>query len=305
MTDSFTQHLRPVDALIIAFSTILSIIVLWNVGVIGEWTWLLSANILSSIGIVIVARSAEHEINRTARAIHNWYPVVAIFLVFKEMHVIIQSLAHNDWDILLINIDRALFGIDPTVWCGNHASPLLTEILQISYVSYYFIMLAVGVELFVKKERLHFSYALFVIVYGFFLSYLGYLAFPAVGPRFTLHDFQSLNAELPGLWLTNGIRDFINAGESIPKYIVNAVAHAQRDAFPSGHTQMTLISVYLGFHYKLKTRWVLTICGTLLVISTVYLRYHYAIDVVGGVVFMVITVWTAPKIFAWWEKRRR
>jgi len=238
------------------------------------------------------------------KAIHNWYPVLTIFLVFKEMYIIIQSLARPDWDPLLIVIDHALFGAHPTVWLGAHASPAVTEILQIAYVSYYFIMLTVGIETFRDPDRGKFSYVLFLIVYGFFLSYLGYVAFPAIGPRFTLHDFSQLNKELPGVWVTNALRDFINAGESIPPNVANAAVYAQRDAFPSGHTEMTLISLYLAFHYRLKSRWVLLVFGSLLIISTVYLRYHYLIDVVGGVVFMLFAVWSAPILFRWWEKKR-
>ncbi len=79
---------------------------------------------------------------------------------------------------------------------------------------------------------------------------------------------------------------------------------AQRDAFPSGHTQMALISLYLAHQYRLKSRFILYLLGTLLIISTVYLRYHYVIDVIGGVIFMIITVWTAPKIVALWERTK-
>ena len=302
---TFRQCLRPVDVLVIAFAVLLCFINLFSMGLIHEWAILVGINIFSCFGIAIISYLSETRTSRVIRAIHNWYPVPTIFLVFKEMYVIIQSIAHPDWDPLLIKIDHGMFGADPTVWLGMHASPVLTEILQIAYVSYYFIMLTVGIELFLRNEREKFSYIVFVIVYGFFLSYLGYLAVPAVGPRFTLHDFSALKSELPGVWLTNGLRDFIDAGESIPNNVSNAIVYAQRDAFPSGHTEMTLISVYLAFHYKLKSRWILLLFGILLIISTVYLRYHYVIDVIGGTVFMLFTVWTAPKLSAWWEKIRR
>ena len=301
---TFRQCLRPVDVLVIAFAVLLCFINLFSMGLIHEWAILVGINIFSCFGIAIISYLSETRTSRVIRAIHNWYPVPTIFLVFKEMYVIIQSIAHPDWDPLLIKIDHGMFGADPTVWLGMHASPVLTEILQIAYVSYYFIMLTVGIELFLRNEREKFSYIVFVIVYGFFLSYLGYLAVPAVGPRFTLHDFSALKSELPGVWLTNGLRDFIDAGESIPNNVSNAIVYAQRDAFHSGHTEMTLISVYLAFHYKLKSRWILLLFGTLLIISTVYLRYHYVIDVIGGTVFMLFTVWTAPKLSAWWEKIR-
>jgi membrane-associated phospholipid phosphatase len=140
---------------------------------------------------------------------------------------------------------------------------------------------------------------MFTLLYGFFLSYIGYLLFPGVGPRFTLHDFYQLNEELPGVFLTNGIRDIINAGESIPKGAANALALAQRDVFPSGHTQMTLIVMYFAATYKLTSRYVLYTFGTLLIVATVYLRYHYVIDVLAGAAFMWLTIWTAPKLLSW------
>jgi membrane-associated phospholipid phosphatase len=140
-------------------------------------------------------------------------------------------------------------------------------------------------------------------VYGFYLSYLGYFLLPAIGPRFTLHDFYAINKELPGLFFTPWMRDFINAGESISFSMANAADHVQRDVFPSGHTQLTLIVVYVGHWYKLKTRWIMTVLAGLLIISTIYLRYHYVVDLLGGVLFFVFTIWSGKKIQAWWKSQ--
>ena len=125
--------------------------------------------------------------------------------------------------------------------------------------------------------------------------------FPGIGPRFTLHDFSLTDIQLPGVWVTTFLRDILNAGESIPKGAVNAIALAQRDVFPSGHTEMTLIVLYFAHKYKLKSRYILYVAGTLLIFATVYLRYHYVVDVLAGALFTLFTVWTAPKIARWWE----
>jgi membrane-associated phospholipid phosphatase len=299
------HSLRPVDALVLAFTVLLSLINLVLSAWIPAWTNLLIINAAGAIAIIALARStAAASGRRLTRAVHDWYPVPAIFLLFKEVYVIIQSLGRNDWDDLLIAADRAIFGGDPTVWLSKFSTPLLTEILQIAYASYYFIMLAVGIELYITGERKKFALVVFTIVFGFCLSYLGYLAFPAVGPRFTLHDFRLLESDLPGIFFTGPIRDFLDAGESIPKNIVNAAALAQRDAFPSGHTQMTLISLYFATLYSLRSRTILYVLGALLIISTVYLRYHYVVDLLGGALFMWLTILAAPRLFRWWESRR-
>jgi membrane-associated phospholipid phosphatase len=207
----------------------------------------------------------------------------------------------QDFDWLLIDIDRWLFGVDPASWLLKIASPPITEILQISYACYYLILLSVFFELGLEKRHTEYFFGAFLVVYGFYLSYIGYLLFPAVGPRFTLHDFNSLNDVLPGLWLTNSLRDFVNAGESIPKNALHAIDFAQRDAFPSGHTQLTLVIIYIAFTNRLKSRWVLLVIGSLLIVSTVYMWYHYAIDVIAGVIFFAFTIWSGKKIDAWWR----
>jgi len=296
--------LRAVDALTIFFLLVLSLIIIAGARTADGVSRLLYLN-AAVIGTIILLSVGAGK-GGIVRFLHDWYPVPAIFFVFKEIHEIYFLLGIADQDAFLIGIDRAIFGVDPTVWLASFSSPPLTELLEISYASYYFIMLAVGVELFLRKDRHRFSYTLFVVLYGFFLSYLGYIFVPAVGPRFTLHDFSAISSELPGLWLTEPIRTVLNAAESIPQEnLANAVRFVQRDAFPSGHTQLTLISLYLASQYRLRSRYVLYLFGSLLIVSTVYLRYHYVIDLFAGILFMLATIWTAPKLFVWWEKKKQ
>lgn len=299
------RPLRTVDAVIVAFMVFLSVFDVVFSAKIAGWYLFVAANFAVIGGVIALAHSFERTGNPALGLVRDWYPAGLIFFSFKEMYVIIQGMGRGDFDALFIAADRWLFGVDPTVWVSRFASPLVTEILQIAYMSFYFLMIAFAVELAVKRERGKFDYVFFVVIYGFFLSYLGYLTFPAVGPRFTLHDFTATDTELPGVWLAAGIRDFLNAGESIPKGAMNAIAIAQRDVFPSGHTQMTLIVMFLAWKYKIRIRHVLYLFGSLLVVSTVYLRYHYVVDVLAGAVFAWFTLWTAPGIDRWWGRKRQ
>jgi membrane-associated phospholipid phosphatase len=43
--------------------------------------------------------------------------------------------------------------------------------------------------------------------------------------------------------------------------------------------------------------------GTLLIAATVYQRYHYVVDLIGGAVFMVLCVLTASPLFALVKRR--
>jgi membrane-associated phospholipid phosphatase len=300
----FVRSIRAVDVLIIAFTAALSAVAVLFVPEASVWKLVVPLNLGFWFIIIFLAIASNEPNFRLLRLLHDWYPVAAIFLVFKEVYVVIQTIGRMDIDTVLINLDRAIFGSDPTVWISRFSSPLLTEILQIAYVSYYLLMITLAAELYLRKDYDKFHFGIFAFTYGFMLSYLGYIAFPAVGPRFTLHAFSSIEKELPGLYITDFLRHFINAGESIPNDLANPLAVAQRDAFPSGHTQMVLMVLYFATKYRLKSRYVLYVMGTLLIISTVYLRYHYVVDVIGGVVFMAFTVWTAPMLYKQWERLR-
>jgi membrane-associated phospholipid phosphatase len=153
-----------------------------------------------------------------------------------------------------------------------------------------------------KKEILNFKFTAFAITLGFVLSYIGYFLVPAVGPRFTLHNFTTTNIELPGLWLTNHLREIINSAEAVPAGTPNPMEVVQRDVFPSGHTQMTLIVMFLAYKFRTKSRYFFYIIGTLLIIATVYLRYHYVTDLIGGLIFMILTMILAKIFFNYWSK---
>lgn len=299
------QTLTTSDIATIVFLIALSLLNALFSTVVREWLLLVGSNVLFILLILFFAGKAKKSSSRIVRYIRDWYPVPMIFYVFKETYLMVHPIHPQDFDLLLIDIDRWLFGTDPTRWLMSFAHPVATEILQISYACYYVILLSVFFELDLERRHTEYFLGAFLVVYGFYLSYVGYFLLPAVGPRFTLHDFNSMNSDLPGLWVSNTLRDFVNAGESIPKGVSHVVEFAQRDAFPSGHTQLTLVILYIAFTNRMKSRWVLLVIGSLLIVSTVYLRYHYVVDVLAGVVFFVFTIWSGKKMDSWWRKRKR
>lgn len=263
---------------------------------------LLLIEVLMIIFVFVVAYQHYQGNNSFWKNLHLWYLAPMIFITFKQLYFMVHPINPRDYDDILIKIDRWLLGVDPTHFLQKFSNPLLTEILQIVYTSFYLLPIIVGIDLIKNKRYEEFEFSAFLIVYGFFLSYLGYFSFPAVGPRFTLHNFFDIDKELPGLFLTQYLREFVNIGESIPRGTINPHELVQRDVFPSGHTQMTLLTMYATVKFNTKTKYFIIPIGLLLIFSTVYLRYHYVIDVIAGVVFMIITLWTGRIIYRAWNK---
>jgi len=301
-----TSCLHSADILVIGFLTILTALNLIFAARIPGWWIMVIINIVA-IGSVVWLGYARHNCgSRIIRITHDWYVAPVVFFSFKEIYFMVKPIhLGRDYDDLLIAIDRWMFGVDPTHWMMQFATPLLTEVLQLAYTMFYFLFLILGYELYRRHNLDLFHYFMFTCVYGFFLSYIGYFLLPAVGPRFTLHDFMTLDQELPGVWLTPYMRWFVNSGESVVMGVSNEVALAttQRDVFPSGHTMMTLVLMYLGGKYKVRSRYFIYITGVLLIIATVYQRYHYVIDLIAGAAFMVLCVATSQRLYAFTKQK--
>jgi membrane-associated phospholipid phosphatase len=301
-----TRTLHAADVLLIGFLGLLTLINLVFSARIPSWKVLILINVVVTAAVFLLAYARYSTGSKVLAAIHDWYVPPAVFLSFKELYYMIRPLhLGQDYDDVLIAIDRWIFGVNPTEWIYQFSHPVLTEILQIAYTSFFFLFLIVGAEFYRRGNRDLFNYFVFTCIYGFFLSYLGYFLVPAIGPRFTLHDFAALDRELPGLWLTPALRWFVNAGESIPMGVPNevAIAGTQRDVFPSGHTMMMLVLMYFGARYQLTSRHWLNVVGVLLIIATVYQRYHYVVDLVAGATFMIFCVSTSPSLYMTIKRR--
>jgi membrane-associated phospholipid phosphatase len=278
--------LHSTDRLLMVFWCLLSLICLAMHTRIPAWWVMISANLAACLVTFSLAWAAQTSGRRLLRWMHDWAAFPLVLFTFKDLYFLIGFIHHGrDYDKLLIAMDHALFRVNPTEWLARFSNPYLTEVLQIAYSLFYVLFIAVGLELYRKRDLLQFQYVRFTFVYGFLISYMGYLFLPAVGPRFTIHDFSKIDAELPGLLFTPYLRGFVNFFESIQAGVSNSIAQAsaQRDVFPSGHTMLTLIGIKLAYQFRLKVRHYIMGTGMLLIIATVYLRYHYVVDVIAGV----------------------
>jgi len=291
--------LHSTDRLLIAFWCLLSLVSLILHARIPDWRMIVLGCLAATVVACALAYAARTANSRVLRWMHDWAAFPMVVFTYKQIYFMIRPIHQGrDYDQLLLAVDRALFRVNPTEWLAGFSNPFLTEVLQIAYSLFYVFFVAVGLELYLQKDLLQFRRVRFTVVYGFCISYAGYFFLPAVGPRFILHDFSRIDIDLPGLLLTPFLRWFVNIWESIPPGVSSAVALAcaQRDVFPSGHTMMTLIVMVLAYKFRLKIRHYVLGMGVLLIVATVYLRYHYVIDVAAGAFLVLPCLLTTDKV---------
>ncbi|KAF0180536.1 MAG: PAP2 superfamily protein [Nitrospirae bacterium] len=290
MNPTVSKHvLRPSDSINIGFALFLFCLTLFFREQIPAANTLLLIYASLIVFQIILVRIGQW--SRALQIIRDIvFPVVAVMVMFDSLGLVVHYVNPQDIDHLLIRLDYQLFGFHPTVSLEAIMHPLLSDILQIAYTTYYFLPIAMGVSLWRQGNHDAFHFFVFMILLCFYLTYIGYLLFPALGPRYAMAHLQT--ADLPGSIVTHSIQSALNWLEGV-----------KRDAFPSGHTGIALTALLLAWRFDQRLFRIFAVPVLLLVAATVYCRYHYVVDVFGGIALVVVTWVLGGVYYTFWARR--
>ena len=279
---------RPADTVTIIFLLFLSVLTLIFYQHIPKAPFLISLYSIFFIAQIILIRFKNN--GRFMGLFYDLiFPILCVLVIFDSLEWIVHYVNPEDIDPILIRLDYLIFNNHPTIILERIMSPLLTDILQIAYCTYYFIPISFGIFLLRNKQREEFNRTLFLILFCYYLSYLGYILMPALGPRFTINHLQT--TELQGFIIAEPIQRLLNQLEGI-----------KRDAFPSGHTGIAVLVLYLAYRFERRFFWILLPVVIALIFSTVYCRYHYVVDIIAGFGLTLLSVLLGEWYYERWLK---
>lgn len=199
-----------------------------------------------------------------------------------------------NFDHLVANWDFVAFGCQPSlVWPVRFSHPVVSELMALSYVSYYpLIVLTMCYFFFARPQRIR--QAAFVILGSFFIFYTIFIIFPVAGPQFY---FEAIGTDQASLGISPQMGNYFSQHqESLPipgwtdglfhKLLITAHNAGERPtaAFPSSHVGVTTVLLWLARQER--CRWLFfTILplGTLMFFATVYIQAHYLWDAIAGI----------------------
>lgn len=287
------MRLRPLEAMNLIALSLVSALGLAIYGRIQNPAAPFRTLAVLAAGVLLMAWLARREdgLSMAAQVLVNFYAVAYLPIFFNVLGPLIEALRGGPRDDLLIAADRALFGVDVTVWAERFVTPFRNDLFAVSYTTYYFLALTLGALLFALR-RADARRFFFTVVLAYHVSYAGYFAIPGLGPRFTLAEKQTVSVhDTP---ISRGIDDTLNKMEQT-KY----------DVFPSGHTMIACVVLIVSFQRLRKAFWFFLPVATCLVISTIYCRYHYAIDVIAGIVLASLVVPLGDRLYDRLIERRQ
>lgn len=194
------------------------------------------------------------------------------FLSYFELRYVLPALQPQLQDAQLLAIDQLIFGRSPSVWLDQFVTPATTEWFAMFYYSYFYIAAAFLVSaMFFDKDALRIGELMAgstIVVFG---THVGYTLVPGMGPHATL-EFQ--HPLVGGYWW---------------HLVASTVARsgAQLDIFPSLHTGFPSLFLFHALRHRRATAfmigWPLTAFVVAnIVTATLFLRWHWGIDVLVG-----------------------
>lgn len=223
-----------------------------------------------------------------------WYPDTF------EFNRIFPNLDH-----VFASMDLSLFGCQPSLVFDRICSGIVwREAFNMGYWLYYPMIITVALFYFFRRPN-ETERCTFVIIASFFIFYLIYIFLPVAGPQFY---FPVIGEELAAVGPYPGIGNYFDlhpeisiAQEGKGALFTELVGMAQSTgerptaAFPSSHIGISTVLLLLAFRAKKSLAAIMFPVYVLLCCATVYIKAHYLVDAIAGlltgVAFYFLTTW--------------
>ncbi len=194
------------------------------------------------------------------------YPV-ALAVAYMNLGPALARAGARLRDADLLRLDWWLTGTTPSLVVQPLVRPPLTDALSLCYglfIPYFGTSL---IWYFLGDLRV--ARRFFAGLIGLYsIGFLGYLLVPASGPYLAFSKLYSV--PLTGGWLTQANAGFVDIGGN------------KVDVFPSLHCAASAFVLAFDYRHSRRRFWLFLVPVVGLWFSTVYLRYHYLVDLVAG-----------------------
>jgi hypothetical protein len=231
-------------------------------------------------------------LRRGVEFVRDWAPFIFLIAVYENLLPLIGRFRSTVYDPLFLQADIALFGVTPSVWLEPLVTPARTQWFAFFYVSLFALPVVSGGLLYLSGRRREFRQFLGAFTLLGYLGYLGYLILPVVGPRYFFPE--QYRVSLSGIPARAVALELLSAGS--PSFASLAERLNSQglgrppvpNCFPSLHTAWGLLVLAFAYRQLRPLFFVYLLPVASLIVATVYLRFHYLVDLAAGALLAVI-----------------
>ena len=229
----------------------------------------LAVHSLIAAGILGLVWSSALSSNSIVRFLRCWYPLPLYIFFFEELRGLVHAIFPGWLDPWFIAFDYNFAGVHPSIWLSRFASPALNDVMQFSYMTYFLLLVVLPAILYAQRDQVAFWTVMTSTAVAHYSVYVIAVLLPVESPYYSLAALQTKT--LSGGYCTALIA------------LIERFGRVHGAAFPSAHVAGSVVAIVASWHYR---RWLFWTCLPFFVsmcLSTVYGRYHYMADVLGGI----------------------
>jgi hypothetical protein len=247
-------------------------------------------------GLVLARGGFLREGSLAAGLVYRVTLLTSILASYLQLREILPAVSSRVVDAEILAFDLRVFGTEPALEWERFITPQTTEWFAFFYFLYFFLLVIHILPMAIlDTDRRRLAFFVLGTIIVFCVGHIGYMLVPGYGPhrfldgRFT-HDLEG--GTFWGLVVAT-----VRAGG------------AQKDIFPSLHTAVpTWFAIFSFLHRRsmpFRYTWpIIAFTATQIALATMFLRWHWLVDVIAGLVLATLAAVVARKVTAWEELRR-
>ena len=277
------RNIYPIDLITLAYIFITGLFIVLSAFKLPDINSHISARIGFVLIISLLIYLDYHFPYKIIRFLRHFYPLALLGYFYPEVDYM-NNVFFPDFDAGIANLEVTIFGGQPSIWFSQYFPwKWFNDLMNFSYLSYYFLIFLLAYWIY-KNRPEKFSFVIFIICMSFYLYYIIFIIFPVAGPQFY---FSPPDNQLPDAYFFREALKF-----------VHSMGEKPAAAFPSSHVGIMCILLYLAAKFAKKLlKWLIPI-GILLILSTVYIKAHYAIDVIAGFLSVPAIYWISSHTYS-------
>ena len=200
----------------------------------------------------------------------HWYPHLFFLFCFEELGALVHLVSPRWQDAKLIAFDHWLTGVHPVIWLEQFATAGRNEFMQFAYLTYFVYLLLLGGILYYREDWRGYWSVMTYSAVAYAIGYVIAIFFPIESPWFAMAG--SWHGELQGGPFTATIN------------FIEHYGRVRGAAFPSEHVAGSVAVLWGAWRHRRWLFWVMLPLLLCMCVSTVWGRYHYVADILGGMV---------------------
>ncbi|MEX2526313.1 MAG: phosphatase PAP2 family protein [Gemmatimonadota bacterium] len=225
------------------------------------------------LAVVVLLRPGPGDAGPLVERVHRWLPLILIPLLYAELPLLNQWVSPEVRDPLVLRWEAWAFPGNPALTLGGRWPwPVLSELLHLSYLSFYFMLIVPVLSLEFRGDQRAFDETMAALLLSVVLAFVCFWLLPVEGPRYRFPP----PAGIPDGPVRALVLAILEGGSS------------RGTAFPSSHASVAVAQTLLALRHQPRLGAVLAVATVGLCFGAVYGGFHYAVDMLAGVILGIL-----------------